>query len=195
MPPGRFRTNFWVRGAQKCPRNKKVQEIKRNLKKHYQGFTQSIRKYKKKIRQSKPSQMRSKVLDQTLAQKYDLKLKSFKLWWKNAQAFTQQQDIKKKETNHPCLLCCGPKVLVQYFSPKMSQIWPEKNFFKKIKNILQGFTQAITSVSNFRLNGPFMSSLEHPESFQSNYGPGLDPQGPKSKFSRNEKTTRDLPKL
>ena len=131
--PGRFRTNFWVCGAQKSPRNKKIQEIKRDLKKHHQGFTQSIRKYKKKIRQSKPSQMRSKVLDQTLPWKYDLKVKTFKLWWKNPQAFTQQQDIKKKEINHPCLLCCGPKVLVQYFSPKMSQIWPEKIFLKKNK--------------------------------------------------------------
>ena len=84
-------------GAEKCPRNKKVQKTKRNLKKHHQGFTHSLRKHKKEIRQSKPSQMCSKVLDQILAQKYDLNLKIFKLWWKHPQALTQQQNVKKKE--------------------------------------------------------------------------------------------------
>ena len=56
------------------------------------------------------------------------------------------------------------------------------NFFIKIKKHPKGFTQAITSVSNFRLNRPFMSCLEHPEGFQSIYGPGLGPQDPKIKI-------------
>ena len=41
--------------------------------------------------------MRLKVLDQILAQKYDLKIKIFELWWKQPQAFTQQQNTKKTE--------------------------------------------------------------------------------------------------
>ena len=56
------------------------------------------------------------------------------------------------------------------------------NFFKRIKKYPQGFTQAITSVSNFRLNRPFMSCLEHPKGFQSIYGPGLGPQSPENKI-------------
>ena len=56
------------------------------------------------------------------------------------------------------------------------------NFFKKIKKHPKGFTQAITSVSNFRLNRPFMPCLEHPEGFRSIYGPGLGPQDPKIKI-------------
>ena len=56
------------------------------------------------------------------------------------------------------------------------------NFFKKIKKHSKGFTQAITSVSNFRLNRPFMPCLEHPEGFRSIYGPGLGPQDPKIKI-------------
>ena len=57
-----------------------IQEIKRNLKKHQQGFTQFIIKRKKKeIKQSKPSLMRPKFLDQILAQNYDVKIKVFQL--------------------------------------------------------------------------------------------------------------------
>ena len=56
------------------------------------------------------------------------------------------------------------------------------NFFKKIKKHLKGFTQAITSASNFRLNRPFMPCLEHPDGFRSIYGPRLGPQDPKIKI-------------
>ena len=56
------------------------------------------------------------------------------------------------------------------------------NFFIKIKKHPKGFTQAITSVSNFRLNRPFTPCLEHPEGFRSIYGPGLGPQDPKIKI-------------
>ena len=64
-------------------------------------------------------------------------------------------------------------------------------FFKKIKKHPKGFTQAITSVSNVRLDRPFMLCLVQPEGFRSIYGPGLGPQDPKIKIFKNEKAIRD----
>ena len=43
--------------------------------------------------------------------------------------------------------------------------------FYSFKKHPQEFNQAITSVSNLRLNVPFIPSLEHPESFRYIYGP------------------------
>ena len=40
----------------------------------------------------------------------------------------------------------------------------------------------IINVSNFRLNGPFMLSVEHPEGFWSIYGPRVGCQDPKIKI-------------
>ena len=52
-------------------------------------------------------------------------------------------------------------------------------FFKKVEKHPKGFTLAISSVSNFRLNRPFMPCLGHLKGFRSIYGPGLGCQGPK----------------
>ena len=50
-----FGSIFWCVGPKNSLEIKKIQEIKRNLENNRQGFAQSIRKYKKEIRQSKPS--------------------------------------------------------------------------------------------------------------------------------------------
>ena len=57
------------------------------------------------------------------------------------------------------------------------------------------FIQAIISVSNFRLNRPFMLSLKHPGGFWSIYAPGVGTLGSKIRIFKKwkkKKTTNSF---
>ena len=137
-----------MRGVQKCPRNKTIQEIERNLKKQHRGFSQSIRKHKKEIRQSKPSQMRPESFRPNFSPKVWPKNKSVQIMMKAPPGiYSKTKHKKRKKLDHPCLLCCGPKVLVLSFSPKTSQIWHENKkflkFFLKTPRIYPSYNKCV----------------------------------------------------